>query len=70
MNKYDAVDSAILEELENKPGIAYFQLNAALYDLISTNHPDQDAFRVLDRRLQALRKKAMIIFNKGWHKQG
>lgn len=70
MAKYDAVDAAILEELENKPGIAYFQLLGALYDLISTNHPDQDAFRVLDRRLQALRKKAMIIFKKGWHKQG
>lgn len=70
MAKYDAVDAAILQELENKPGVAYFQLLATLYDLISTNHPDQDAFRVLDRRLQTLRKKAMIIFNKGWHKQG
>lgn len=70
MAKYDAVDAAILQELENKPGVAYFQLLATLYDLILTNHPDQDAFRVLDRRLQALRKKAMIIFNKGWHKQG
>lgn len=70
MGKYDLVDAAILEELEAKPGLAFFQLNYALYDLVSTNNPDQDVFRVLDRRLQALRKKGMIIFKKGWHKQG
>lgn len=69
MAEYDAVDAAILEELEKKPGMAYFQLIFALYDLIPTHHPDQDAFRVLDRRLQALRKQGVIIFNKGWHKQ-
>lgn len=71
MGKYDAVDAAILSELDLRPGAEFYWLMLRLQRVLTDNCPSgQEPFRVLDRRLQALRKQGMIIFNKGWHKQG
>lgn len=71
MAKYDVVDEAILSELDLRPGAEFYWLNHRIQRVLIANCPSgQKPWRILDRRLQALRKKGMIIFKKGWHKQG
>ncbi|MDU5783405.1 MAG: hypothetical protein E6Z83_21805 [Pantoea sp.] len=76
MSKYDALDQMILGRLGDEPkqfSDIYFGrprsgdkgVYLACCDLCTAN--DVPA-RVLDRRLQELRKKGLIVFSKGWRK--
>ena len=76
MSKYEALDQMILDRIGDEPkrfSTIYFGqpgsgdkgVYPACRDLcLATDEPA----RVLDRRLQALRKKGLITFNKGWCK--
>ncbi|WP_337026071.1 hypothetical protein [Pantoea eucrina] len=76
MSKYDALDQMILDRIDDepkqfsdiyfgRPGSSDKGVYPACSDLcVATDEPA----RVLDRRLQALRKKGLIVFSKGWRK--
>lgn len=61
-NKYEKLDQLILNQLGSKP--------KPFCDLFTGDVLKNEGFRVLDLRLQALRKKGIIknITGKGWVK--
>ena len=76
MSKYDALDQMILERIGaepkqfsdiyfGKPGSNDKGVYPACSDLCTGT---EEPARVLDRRLQALCKKGLIVFMKGWRK--
>ncbi|WP_426607471.1 hypothetical protein [Pantoea anthophila] len=76
MSKYDAFDQMILDRIGDEPkqfSDIYFGRpgsgDKGVYPACSDLCVATDvAARVLDRRLQALRKKGLIVFSKGWRK--
>ncbi|MEM6050484.1 hypothetical protein AAH450_07855 [Erwinia sp. P7711] len=72
MSKYEELDAMILESITTLPksfADIYFGrngINAKCQSFCPT--PRDEPARVLDRRLQALRKKGLIVFMKGWRK--
>lgn len=67
MSKYVDLDSAILTAIAG--GIPTFHRITARVAHIAKpfGKGDHDTFRVVDRRLQALRKSGLIVFEKkGW----
>lgn len=76
--KYEVLDRAILEAITSTPGIKFDRLHRlipveqssrALADSMP-NAPHgnpNEAWRIVDRRLQALRKKGLIFAKNGWH---
>lgn len=71
MTKYEIIDGLIVERLTIKPAMFAELLLGDILDECQTLASDSvsgEAFRVLDRRLQALRKSGVIVFNSkiGW----
>lgn len=76
--KYDVLDRAILDAITSTPGIKFDRLHRlipveqssqALADSAPKDrrgHPPE-VWRIVDRRLQALRKKSLIVAKNGWH---
>lgn len=67
MNRYDTLDTAICRAIES--GITTFTAIAYRVDELAKPHARQmtQTFRVVDRRLQALRKRGAIVFkDKEW----
>lgn len=71
MTNYTQLDQAILERL-GRGSASFTTLRAALDHIVaahaSTDGRPEDHFRVLDRRLQALRKAQKITYSRasGW----
>lgn len=74
MTKYDKLDEMIQQKLRVSPGLTFVSLmtgdirdECERLAQLSAGDP-LDIFRVIDRRLQALRKRYVIIFKhgKGW----
>lgn len=76
VSKYDALDQLILDRIGDepnqfsniyfgRPGSSDKGVYSACRDLCVGG---DDPARLLDRRLQALRKKGLIVFMKGWRK--
>lgn len=68
---YSKLDAAILAQIAGGNCKAR-GLNSALDDLAREADRDSEEFRVIDRRLQALRKKGKIEFDtkNGWSLKG
>lgn len=68
MSKYGFLDDLIVERLQVKPATFAELLSGDIRKECDTLVMADYAFRVLDRRLQALRKKGVIYFNskEGW----
>lgn len=66
--KYDEIDQMIMDSLTDKPKQFYLIYGEKkLYQAcVMIAGPNTDPARVLDRRLQALKKKGLIYFAKGW----
>jgi hypothetical protein len=63
MGTYDELDKAILAAIEG--GAKHFYLiNASVEGLARPHSIKGDSFRVVERRLQALRKSGLIAFEK------
>lgn len=63
-NDYTALDAALIEHIKKEPRTFTFLQNR-LHDIaepfaVPNRYGDTDAWRVIDRRLQALRKKGVI----------
>lgn len=56
---YDQLDNAILTAISGGKD-AFYIINAAVDHLAKPHSLNGDAFRVVDRRLQALRKRGLI----------
>lgn len=68
MNKYDELDAAILKAIEAGRRQFYY-INTAVEDLAKPHSLRGDSSRVVDRRLQALRKRGRIAYaQKEWVK--
>jgi len=73
LGKYDVLDSRVVSGITEHPKTfseIYFGTDG-VYDeclrLAETSSARvKEPARVLDRRLQALRKKGLIVFKKGW----
>lgn len=66
--KYDDLDGAILAAIDSGKRKFYI-INAAVEKLSAPHAKDGEYFRVVDRRLQALRKSGLIRYAGGeWHK--
>lgn len=75
MSKYEKLDAMILQSIGTLPksfSDIYFGEEQGTENLRpvceSLADDKNEAARVLDRRLQALRKKGLIVFMKGWRK--
>lgn len=72
MNKYEKLDQMILDKLNDNPQPFYHIHSGEINDECEKLSPHcYEGFRVLDRRLQALRKKGLIAnisCSKGWVK--
>lgn len=71
MSQYENLDKLILQRLSGEVGLPLIFLNAQEVKCESERLAEasgRDAFRVLDGRLQALRKRGAITFNSktGW----
>ena len=68
---YDQLDNAILTAIAGGTR-SFYLINAAVEHLAKPHgHGMHDTFRVVDRRLQALRKRGLIEFRKKeWHMSG
>ncbi len=70
MSQYDTIDQLIIKRLTGEAGMQFTRLYARdVRDEAGRLTPwNGDAFRVLDRRLQALRKRGVIAYNSktGW----
>lgn len=65
--KYDEVDQMILDSLTDKPRKFSDIYVGKLYQAcVLIAGPKSEPARVLDRRLQALKNKALIYHSKGW----
>ena len=67
MRDYAKLDELILAALSDKPRQFGTIFGGEIYSAC-VNHSKEEPARVLDRRLQALRKKGLIVFMKGWRK--
>ncbi|WP_321967023.1 hypothetical protein [Burkholderia cepacia] len=68
MSKYAKLDALVLSALGATP-ISFATLMSGEIKLECEVHAVRDAFRVLDRRLQALKKLNQVRFDgKGWVK--
>lgn len=68
MSKYAKLDALVLSALGANP-ISFATLMSGEIKLECEAHAVRDAFRVLDRRLQALKKLNQVRFDgKGWVK--
>lgn len=66
--KYEALDAAIVHCITNNPGITFdpiFYRVKSEVDVVAEN-TTRKRYRVLDGRLQALRKRGVIHFAVGW----
>lgn len=75
MDKYSELDALILNSIGSAPKTfsdIYYGVDKDQKDVrrtcIDLAGKDGCPTRVLDRRLQALRKKGLIVFMKGWRK--
>lgn len=68
MKDYAKLDELILAALSDKPRQFGTIFSGEIYSAC-VNHSKDEPARVLDRRLQALKKKGLIFFAKGWRKQ-
>ncbi len=72
MNQYENLDGLIVERLKRNGAETFAELSSgdihAECDVIAKTQVRGDDFRVLDRRLQALRKSGAIVFDRavGW----
>lgn len=65
MKDFSALDNAILTRIAESR-CTFASINAAVEHL-AKQHDDKQTFRVVDRRLQALRKRGLIYFgNTKW----
>lgn len=70
-NKYEKLDSMIVERLRTNPGMSYeisdMKIRHECGMLVSVSARG-GALRIMDRRLQALRKQGKIVFDRkvGW----
>lgn len=74
MNYYATLDCAILTRIEES-ACTFTSINANVNHLAkpyaTPNRYTDTSFRVVDRRLQALRKRGLIEFRKGlWYSAG
>lgn len=72
-NKYEKLDQLILNKIGGQPipfREIYVRDVMEESERLATDENKQEPFRILDRRLQALRKKGIIksITGKGWVK--
>lgn len=73
MKKYDEIDNAIMVEMDASP-VSFNQLHSRNVFILcaeyaKTENRNNTDWRILDRRLQALRKAGKITFTgKGWVK--
>ncbi|EOC0011614.1 hypothetical protein ACI0X9_003299 [Cronobacter turicensis] len=75
LSKYETLDALILQSINERPK-SFSDIYLGAEHGSSEIHlicqelcgPGGEPSRVLDRRLQALRKKALIVFMKGWRK--
>ncbi len=65
MKDYSKVDAAILQSIADRPSTLSGLSTQAWQEAHAVN-ADCGAMRVLDKRLQALRKKGAIHFNRKW----
>lgn len=70
--KYETLDRAILEAITSTPGIKFDRLHrttpvADASQSLADAGDKAPAWRIVDRRLQALRKKGLIFSFGGWH---
>lgn len=64
--KYGPLDAAILIAIQEGKR-AFYLINAAVEELAKPHSLRGDSFRIVDRRLQALRKHGFIVFKeKEW----
>ncbi len=71
-DKYDAIDEHIICAIGTAPGIKFDALFRLVKDdcrKLSTR-PLDEHFRVLDRRLQQLRRDEEITWDRGWYLTG
>lgn len=69
MDKYAEIDRMILDSIGDNPKQFWEIYDGELYKAcVIMTGPNREPARVLDRRLQALRKKGLIVFMKGWRK--
>ena len=67
MSKYEELDALIVESIRNGRD-TFGQLCGGKTGALATQFSWMDADRVIDRRLQALRKRGLIRFSGGrWH---
>lgn len=64
--KYDEIDQMILDSLTDKPRQFSDIYVGKLYQACVAIAGKSEPARVLDRRLQALKKKSLIYHSKGW----
>jgi hypothetical protein len=68
--KYETLDKLILTRLTNSIGVPFCLLNNSEIHLECGRiaGPREETFRVLDKRLQALRRAGKIVFERktGW----
>lgn len=70
--KYETLDRAILEAITSTPGIKFNRMHritpvAVASQALADAGDKAPAWRIVDRRLQALRKKELIFARNGWH---
>lgn len=69
MDKYTDIDRMILDSIGDNAKQFWEIYDGELYKAcVIMTGPKSEPARVLDRRLQALRKKGLIVFMKGWRK--
>ena len=70
---YSEFDKQLIALLEHGP-VKFASLSSALEPAARafSDKPDDELFRIVDRRLQALRKKNFVVFVRGvgWSKSG
>lgn len=68
MSEYAELDAAIIDVIENYDSPSFGQILSLLeVEVSKATTKGRRPFRVLDGRLQALRKKGLITFSNGWH---
>lgn len=67
MGKYADLDNKIIESITEMKAAKFNEILCCLHSSLSFySENDDEVFRVLDRRLQALRKRGYIAFLNGW----
>lgn len=70
--KYETLDLAILEAIKRTPGIKFDRLHRTIHVAVASQAladagDKAPAWRIVDRRLQALRKMGLVFARNGWH---